>query len=368
MSGGVTRSTRSYFYYVIIAGVVLLLFIKSYSSKGTRQLDRVPFSKEHVEDYFDHFEGHQDCGIVSKDLYIPPTTYGEQKSQHPPYCENRATLLNAMSGGGRQGFDSPFAPRGCHYRWYTTAEICMILDRFDGIVFIGDTMLQHIYTAFTILLRQNMALGGLQQWKMSENERGACRCENQFIKNECSKFAVTTSEEVKRNDGGSGHSSPYYCDRTPLIFLPITGSPAPEEVHSSFNSLLAKDPGSYKPVPVVHSLSLSISLFWPTATASMDEWLKLADASARNTPFLWLGPVAAGHLKPPGQILSQGNNALWHYTVEMAKEARLREMDSLGMYNLTLQANSWDGSNYGEGIALVQAMMIINWLSRLETS
>ncbi len=102
---------------------------------------------------------------------------------------------------------------GCHYRWYSTAEICMILDRFDGIVFIGDTMPQHIYTAFNILLRQNMALGGLQQWKMSESERGACRCENQFIKNECSKFAVTTSEEVKKNDGGSGHSSPYYCDR-----------------------------------------------------------------------------------------------------------------------------------------------------------
>lgn len=138
----------------------------------------------------------------------------------------------------------------------------------------------------------------------------------------------------------------------------MTGSPAPEDVHSSFNSLLAQDPSSYKPVPVVHSLSLSISLSWPTATASMDEWLKLADASARNTPFLWLGPVAAGHLKPPGQILSQGNNALWHYTVEMAKEARLREMDRLGMYNLTLQASSWDGSNYGESIALVQAMMV----------
>ncbi len=33
-------------------------------------------------------------------------------------------------------------------------------------------------------------------------------------------------------------------------------------------------------------------------------------------------------------------------------------MDVLGMYNLTLQANSWDGSFYGLRVGLVQAMMV----------
>ena len=94
----------------------------------------------------------------------------------------------------------------------------------------------------------------------------------------------------------------------------------------------------------------------------MEEWLTLADTfvedSSRQVPFLWLGPVAAGHLKPPGQILSQGNNAVWHYTVEMAREARKRGMETLGLYNMTLQASSWDGTAYGERVALVQAMMV----------
>lgn len=90
----------------------------------------------------------------------------------------------------------------------------------------------------------------------------------------------------------------------------------------------------------------------------MDEWVSLADSSGRNVPFLWIGPNAAGHLKPPGQILSEGNNAIWHYTLEMGKEARSREVDALAMYNLTLQANSWDGSGYGMRVALVQAMMV----------
>lgn len=142
------------------------------------------------------------------------------------------------------------------------------------------------------------------------------------------------------------------------LFLPITDSPAPEDLHTRFTTLLSKDLDSYKPIPVIHSLSLATSLSWPAATASMDEWVSLADSSGRNVPFLWLGPNAAGHLKPPGQILGQGNNALWHYTLETAKEAKIRELDALGMYNLTLQANSWDGSNYGIKVALVQAMMV----------
>ena len=142
------------------------------------------------------------------------------------------------------------------------------------------------------------------------------------------------------------------------MFLPITGSEASTDLHSKFTSVISKDPDAYKPIPVIQSLSLSTSLSWSSATASMDEWVSMADDSGRNVPFLWLGPNAAGHLKPPGQILSEGNNAIWHYTTETMKEAKSRELDALGMYNLTLQANSWDGSHYGLKVSLVQAMMV----------
>ena len=90
----------------------------------------------------------------------------------------------------------------------------------------------------------------------------------------------------------------------------------------------------------------------------MDEWVTLADASGRNIPILWVGPNAAGPLQPPGHILSEGNSPLWHYTLETARGAKARQLDALGMYNLTLQANSWDGSNYGLKVGLVQAMMV----------
>ncbi|KAK3168669.1 hypothetical protein OEA41_005117 [Lepraria neglecta] len=97
---------------------------------------------------------------------------------------------------------------------------------------------------------------------------------------------------------------------TPHVYFPIARSQASEDLHARFASLLAQDSDAYKPILVIRSLSLATSLSWAAATSSMDEWVSLADASGRNIPFLWLGPNAAGHLKPPGQILSQGNNAI----------------------------------------------------------
>lgn len=68
----------------------------------------------------------------------------------------------------------------------------------------------------------------------------------------------------------------------------------------------------------------------------------------RYRPLLWLNPPAAGHLKPPGVILQQGNEALWGFSKEMEKQAKRKGWEVLGMWNATVQADSWDGSNYGE--------------------
>ncbi|KAF6221428.1 hypothetical protein HO133_002284 [Letharia lupina] len=365
-SNPVAASKRTAF--TVILAIALFLWMISPFSASPRQLDRVPFSQNSVEDHFSHFEGHGDCGIRSTQLYVPPVAPDDDAPKHTLYCNNRATLLEAMSGGGRHGFEKPYFPAGCHYRWYSTAEICMILERFDAIVFIGDDSLKHIYAAFNMLLRENMAMGSLKQWELNESQRDACRCDNQFTKSECWSHMIMESQSVKEKEDGVGHRNPFFCDRTPHVFLPVTDSPAPEELHASFTSLISGDPDAYKPIPVIHSLSLATSLSWSKAVDSMDEWVTLADASGRNIPILWVGPNTAGHLKPPGQILTQGNNALWHYTLETMKEAKARQLDALGMYNLTLQANSWDGSNYGQRVGLVQAMMVINWLSRVEST
>lgn len=234
----------------------------------------------------------------------------------------------------------------------------MILERFDGVVFIGDDLISGVYGAFNMLLRKNLKLGALEQWRMDEKELEDCRCHNQYTNRECQKFFVQESESVAKHDKEGGPSSPYICNRVPHWYFPVENSPAPDDTINRFRDFLDQDPHSWKPVGMVHSMGLSTQFNWQTATESMDEWLGVADNSGRNTPFLWMGPNAAGHLKQPSRILQEGNNALWHYTLNLATEARRRGVDVLNSYNLTLQASSWDGSNYDDRVALVQAMMV----------
>lgn len=100
----------------------------------------------------------------------------------------------------------------------------MILERFDAIIFIGDDMVKHTYAAFNMLLRANIALGSLKQWDMKESEHETCRCDNQMTRPECVKYTVTDSEDVRKNDVGSGHPSPYFCNRTKNLSILYHGS------------------------------------------------------------------------------------------------------------------------------------------------
>ena len=120
---------------------------------------------------------------------------------------------------------------------------------------------------------------------------------------------------------------------------------------------MAQGAGRKKPLPVIHGLSHSTSYSPSTAQASMDEWLAMAKTTGRNTPFLWVGPTAPGHQKKPAEENSLPSS-VWQYAVDTTQAAQSRDMDVLGMYNATLQAGSWDGTHFGEEVALTQAMMV----------
>jgi hypothetical protein len=240
-------------------------------------------------------------------------------------------------------------------------EICMILERFDSLVFIGDDALQTIYSGFNILLRRDLALGAIKPSELSPDELEICRCENQFIKGTCSKYAITSSEQISPQQ-----RSPYLCSRKRHAFLPTTGSPFSRSTLKSLTSLIPHAPlSNYHPIPIITSLTPGRPPSTGLATQTLTELLSLADDSARKTPILWVGPPAAGHLDIGGRV---GNNEIWTFSTEMEKVAREKEVESLGMWNMTVQAESWDGRRFGIKVALAQAMMVVNWLSRLESS
>jgi hypothetical protein len=56
-----------------------------------------------------HFAGSRDCDISQGDIYHVPWPTSPKTS---PFCKNRATLIEALSGGGRHGFDEPYVGKG----------------------------------------------------------------------------------------------------------------------------------------------------------------------------------------------------------------------------------------------------------------
>ncbi|OJJ32327.1 hypothetical protein ASPWEDRAFT_658676 [Aspergillus wentii DTO 134E9] len=329
----------------------------------TPEVESVPLNV--ADDFLAQYVGRQECDISFKSLYNPPES-GDERALSKSYCQTRSSLLDAMSSGGRHGFDAAYTSQGCSYRWYTTAQICDILRKFDGIAFVGDDSLASVYAGFNILLRKNLALGSLKEWEMSQEQGEMCKCNSQFTSSSCASLRISSSDEIHAQDGKPATQSPYACSTQTLhAFLAATESPALKNSHERFRQLI-RQAGQKKPIPIIHSLSLSTSLSVPTAKSSMDEWITLAQATGRDMPFLWVGPTAPGHQKVDGQNSPHANSAVWQYTMDTAEAAQIRDMDVLGMYNATLQAESWDGMHYGEKVALMQAMMVINWLSTLE--
>lgn len=257
---------------------------------------------------------------------------------------------------------------GCHYRWYSVEEICMILERFDAIVFVGDYSLQSIYNGFNILLRRDLARGALKTWEMNKEAVEQCRCDRQLTSQSCAHHFVTSSEELLQNQNpssGGDQGTSYTCQRTPHAFLSITSSPSASSAIKKFESLVPRvKPSNYHPVPIIHSLSPN-TVSSETASSSLLEFLSLADSAKRKTPMLWIGPTAAGHVDIKDR---KGNQEIWDFDKQLARAAEKSDVDVLGMWNMTVQATSWDGMRFGEKVAVTQAMMVVNWLARLPSS
>ncbi|KAK9462507.1 uncharacterized protein V1516DRAFT_161265 [Lipomyces oligophaga] len=330
-----------------------------------------------VKDHFADYYGAEECKLQSNKIYNPMTD--REGNMVREYCPNKQSLLRAMSGGGRIGFDSPYHPLDCEYRWFDPEDICMILDRFDAVIFIGEPrMTTHIYAAFNSLLRKNLVWGALKDWELNEPLHKRCRCEAVYTNNQCGSgasgisehFIVDSTEILEAKDQSMKQGSPYVCNRVFHAHVSINQEPVPAETVDEIEELLTNYHKTSKPVPIILQQGLSHAFNWDKTTKVMDTILQTVEKHEPNPnhrPFLWLGPTSAGHLKPPGAIIEQGNNALYHFITELTKRAHDRNFDTLNLYNLTLQAESYDGTMYGQEVSLTTAMMIINWLSRVES-
>lgn len=104
----------------------------------------------------------------------------------------------------------------CVYRWYSSSQICDILQKFDGIAFVGDESLADAYAGFNILLRENLATGALKDWEMSDEYSGQCKCDSQFTDPSCWQKRISSSDEMFLQGDKSGPRSGYACSTREL--------------------------------------------------------------------------------------------------------------------------------------------------------
>lgn len=135
--------------------------------------------------------------------------------------------------------------KGCFYRWYTNSEICEILGRFDGVLFVGDDTLAAAYAGFNILLRQDLKQGSLKEWEISSYIDTTCRCNSQFTTPACSSSRITSSEELYAEEGKKTQV-PYTCSTSKFYLATL---PLKKAISGSRNT-----DHSYKILPTHFSL------------------------------------------------------------------------------------------------------------------
>jgi hypothetical protein len=154
----------------------------------------------------------------------------------------------------------------------------------------------------------------------------------------------------------------------PHAYIRVESVPGSTTSQTLFKDLTYSRPNPWQPTPLIFSFSHASSFDVETTRRATEEWYALATGAERNLPMLFLGPPAFGVNKAPGTLPKDGNAAVWNYQEQVSGIARENHFEVLSLYNLTMQASSPDGERFGERVALVEAMMVINWLSKLDTS
>ncbi|KAK6580467.1 hypothetical protein PZA11_006703 [Diplocarpon coronariae] len=302
-------------------------------------------------DAFQSYKFRNTCNVSSLDLHTP----------FSPLCADQATMLAAMSSGGRIGQDAPYMPRGCDMRWFTTDEICEILGRLDKVVLVGDSMLRHIIGSLNILIRKDLGYGAVTDWNFSLQERKECFCNEQFDVKACSVQGIYKTSDVMANDPES-----VACPNTiNVIMEEIVKYPIPDDEIRRLKEDIVPD--GKKPIAFIlghglwSNLDLQMSVRWLDTV--MDS---VRDVLGSEWTGLFVTPNAAGKEKADDWLVTQGNKALMLFEEAVGILAKERGLHHLGTWNMSIQSNKYDGVHLDMKGNLVKAMMVMNWLSMVE--
>ncbi|KAI0201718.1 hypothetical protein F4808DRAFT_450069 [Astrocystis sublimbata] len=373
---GVIRLFGRMLILTLVTGIAIVVFsphaILRQTSRGTRgdfPLYSPPRSRP--REFFNAFAGYkhfgENCNISSLEIHRP----------FDPVCRSRTSMLQAMSQGGRIGRDAPYIPRGCDMQWHTTEEVCEILGRYSQVILVGDSMVRHVIGALNIIVRENLGYGGVTDWNFNVQENEECFCNQQFDVKNCSVQGIYKTDDVIKHAPLS-----LACTRlipgwsTDLRMEQIVQFPMKVEEASRLELAIDRNPKSRTAFILGHGLWNDLNI--EQTRCWLDVVLNVINSrlgirshleklpKGRNSPILFMTPNAAGVKKPDDFLVTQGNKALVRFEHTTRREAARRRIDHLGTWNMSIQANLYDGVHMDLRGNLLKAMMIVNWLNLLE--
>ena len=259
-------------------------------------------------------------------------------------------------------------------RWFDSNEICDILARFEKVFILGDSMMRNVAVALSVLLRKDLVMGGRATWLDLPEDLGSdCKCAQPFETRKCAYYSTVSTRVIWKNDPESVSCSSK--GRGGFEYNALLQYPIKDADMWDFVEHLSEPNPPNKPYAFImghglwNDLEIDKTYAWvDQAIEGITEQAPYLRRHPENFHKLFLGPNAAGIRKPEIFIARQGNIALTKFEMAVAPFVRDRGMDFLGTWNATIQTNNPDGTHGGMRNNLLKAMMIFNWLDKLDTS
>ncbi len=205
--------------------------------------------------------------------------------------------------------------------------------------------------------------------------RRECFCNHQMDVKACSVQGIFSTSSVLENDPTS-----FACpldNPVDLVIEMMLKFPLDNEELTRYKNLLSPAKPK-KPYAFIfghglwNDLDIQATLHWLDGildhTILQAPYLATADQRHARAiwPRLFITPNAAGILKPDEWLVSQGDKALMTFEDSVRVEVARRGIDTMGTWNMSVQASKYDGVHLDLKGNLVKAMGLVNWLSLVD--
>ncbi|XP_046357073.1 uncharacterized protein LOC124135675 [Haliotis rufescens] len=266
------------------------------------------------------------CAVKSVEECVCPDCYDMRNQKHAEY----STWI-------------PLDPR-YGYKEHSPHEACSILSG-STILFVGDSLVRHVYTAMVLLVTGNMKDGAMND-NVPQDVRNECSGMYMFTEKVCRlhlKFRLDACNgrvnlEMKYLFSASfGKKMKRIIAKLNSKSLLFTGI----GIHNNFNHT------------DVQRLFLLPTLYYK-------------DINKRPWPkMLWAASHAPGIMKSP-KVLAQDYDSVKRYNDNMEPFLRRWKVPVFNTFNMTDGMTSFDGQHYGLGMNVAKANVILSYLNELK--